>query len=302
MSTITGTLSNEKGFSAFIRNHPLVSYFILAYGVMWFFISPMVIDALALANVPDGLSLVSYILSSLLGPTVAAFLVTNVLEGKEGMRALRRRMFQFRAGVQWYAVILIVPLVIWISAYNFIYDGIPFANLAANPSLLLSIFLPGVLIGLLIPSIGEEPGWRGFALPRLQKQYGPIIGTLILGTLHGVWHLPALLTPMFDPFTWTGFTHFVLTAIAATFLYTWVYNGSRGNVWIAIVLHASGNAATQLTSALIPKDVELTGLLKVLDSGWINLIAFSIVALILLVLTRGTLGYRPERAEVDNLD
>ena len=102
---------------------------------------------------------------------------------------------------------------------------------------------------------------------------------------------------MFDPFTWSGFTHFVLTAIAATFLYTWVYNGSRGNVWIAIVLHASSNAATQLTSELIPKDVELSGLLKVLDSGWINFIAFSIVALILLVLTRGTLGYRHDQLE-----
>lgn len=220
MSTITGTLSNEKGFSAFIRRHPLVSYFILAYAVMWFFISPMVIDALELANIPDVLSLLSYILSSLLGPTVAAFWVTGVLEGKEGMRSLRRRMFQFRAGLQWYAVILIVPLVIWVGAYSFVYKGTPFANLVANPSLLLSVFLPGVLIGLLIPSIGEEPGWRGFALPRLQKQYGPIVGTLILGTLHGIWHLPALLTPLFDPFTLEGFTHFVLTAIAATFFYT----------------------------------------------------------------------------------
>lgn len=298
MSTLTSTISNEKGFSVFIKNHPLVSYFILAYGVMWFFISPMVIDALELAKVPDVLSSLSFILSSLLGPTVAAFWVTNVLEGKEGMRNLRRRMFQFRAGLQWYAVIFIVPLVIWIGTYSFVYNGVPLTNLLANPSLLLSIFLPGVLIGLLIPSIGEEPGWRGFALPRLQKQYGPVIATLILGTLHGVWHLPALLTPMFDPFTLEGFTEFVLTAIATTFLYTWVYNGSRGNVWIAIVLHASGNAATQLTSELIPKDVELTGFMKALDSGWVNLIAFSIVAILLLVLTRGTLGYRPERTDV----
>jgi membrane protease YdiL (CAAX protease family) len=298
LSTLTSTVSNEKGFSVFIKNHPLISYFILAYGVMWFFISPMVIDALELAAIPDALSLVSYILSSLLGPTVAAFWVTNVLEGKEGMRALRQRMFQFRAGLQWYVIIFIVPLVIWIGAYGFVYNGAPFTNLLANPSLLLSVFLPGVLIGLVIPSIGEEPGWRGFALPRLQKQYGPIVGTLILGTLHGVWHLPALLTPLFDPFTLEGFTHFVLTAIVATFLYTWVYNGSRGNVWIAIVLHASGNAATQLTSELIPKDIELTGFMKVLESGWVNFIAFGIVAILLLILTRGTLGYRPEQADV----
>ena len=196
MSTLTSTISNEKGFSVFIKNHPLVSYFILAYGVMWFFISPMVIDALELAAVPEALSFASFVLSSLLGPTVAAFWVTGVLEGKDGMRRLFRRMFQFRAGLQWYAVIFIVPIVIWVGAYSFIYNGAPIANLMANPSLLLSVFLPGVLIGLVIPSIGEEPGWRGFAFPRFQKQYGPIVATLILGTLHGIWHLPALLTPV----------------------------------------------------------------------------------------------------------
>ena len=296
MSAVTGTLSNQKGFSAFVRRHPLISYFSLAYAIMWVAISPMVIDSLGLVKMPDVLSLLSFILSSFLGPTVAAFWVTGVIEGKAGMRQLLRRTFQFRAGLQWYAVILFVPLLIWIGAYSFLYNGAPLANLAANPSMLVSVFLPFVLFGLLIPSIGEEPGWRGFALPRLQKQYGPVVGTLILGTLHGIWHLPALLTPLFDPFTVSGFIHFVLTAIAATFLYTWVFNNTGGSVWIAMVLHASGNAASKLTGELIPQEVELTGWLKVLESGWINVIAFAFIALVLIILTRGTLGYRPEQA------
>jgi len=295
MSVFTNTLSADRGFSGFIKRHPLISYFVLAYGIMWLAISPMVVDALAIANVPDVVSLISYILSSLLGPSVAAFWVTGVLEGKAGMRLLLRRTFQFRAGLQWYLVILIVPLMIWIGAYSSLYNGAPLMGLISNPSLLLSIFLPNVLIGLLIPSIGEEPGWRGFALPRLQTLYGPILGTLILGTLHGVWHLPALLTPMFDPFTIPGFIEFVLTAIAASFLYTWVFNKTGGNVWIAIVLHASGNAAVKLVSELIPQDVVLSGWLKVLNSGWINLIAFGIVAVILVIVSRGRLGYQPDQ-------
>ena len=297
MSVLTNTLSADRGFSGFIRRHPLVSYFVLAYGIMWLAISPMVADALEIANIPDVLSLLSYILSSLLGPTVAAFWVTGVLEGKSGMRTLLRRTFQFRAGWQWYTVVLFVPLMIWFGAYSFLYNGAPLMGLVSNPSLLVSIFLPNVLIGLLIPSIGEEPGWRGFALPRLQKLYGPILGTLILGTLHGVWHLPALLTPMFDPFTITGFIEFVLTAIAASFLYTWVFNNTGGNVWIAIVLHSSGNAAVKLVSELIPQDVVLSGWLKVLDSGWINLIAFGMVAALLLIMTRGRLGYQPDQTK-----
>jgi membrane protease YdiL (CAAX protease family) len=295
MSTITSVLPvEERGFKAFAKRHPLTAYFVLAYGIMWLVISPMVVDALGIANIPDAVSLISYLLSSLLGPTVAAFSVTGILEGRAGMRLLLRRTFQVRAGWQWCLVILFVPLMIWVGAYSFLYNGAPLMGLISNPSLLLSIFLPNVLFGLLIPSIGEEPGWRGFALPRLQKLYGPILGTLILGTLHGIWHLPALLTPLFDPFTLPGFIEFVLTAVAASFLYTWVFNSTGGNVWIAIVLHSAGNAAVKLTSELIPQDVVLSGWLKVLDSGWITLIAFGIVAVILVIVSRGRLGYQPD--------
>ena len=104
----------------------------------------------------------------------------------------------------WYCNLMCCPLVLspW-----------PVCCIPCYPLLLHILFLPGVLIGLVIPSIGEEPGWRGFAFPRLQKQYGPIVATLILGTLHGIWHLPALFTPLFDPFTLEGFAEFVLTTI-----------------------------------------------------------------------------------------
>ena len=66
-------------------------------------------------------------------------------------------------------------------------------------------------------------------------------------------------------------------------------------MWIAIVLHTSGNAAVRLLSELIPQDVVLSDWLRVLDSGWINLIAFGIVAALLLILSRGRLGYQPDQ-------
>jgi hypothetical protein len=98
---------------------------------------------------------------------------------------------------------------------------------------------------------------------------------------------------MLGPFTVNGFITFVLTAAAGTFIYSWVFNNTRGSVWIAMVLHASSNAASKLVSELIPKEVELTGWLKALDSGWLNVIVFALVALLLVIFTRGTLGYRP---------
>jgi uncharacterized protein len=296
MSTLTGALSSERGFSSFVRRHPIVAYFILAFAGTWLVISPLVMDALGLIKLSQAAWMLFYLLASLTGPNLAAFWVTGVIEGRAGMGRLLRRIFQVRAGLQWYAVVLFVFLGIWLIAYSLLYKGAPLANLAANPSLLLSMFLPNVLIGLLIPSIAEEPGWRGFALPRMQKTYGPIVATLVLGTLHGIWHLPALFTPMLGPFTMNGFIIFVLTAAAGTFIYTWVFNNTRGSVWIAMVLHASSNAASKLVGELIPKDVELTGWLKLLNSGWINVIAFALAAILLVILTRGTLGYRPDRS------
>jgi hypothetical protein len=185
MSTLTGALSNEKGTWAFVKSHPLISYFFLAYAGMWIIISPLVLDGLGMINLSDGASLLFFFLSLLSGPTVAAYVVTGLLEGKAGMLRLFRRTFQVRAG------------------------------------------------------------WRGFALPHLQAAYGPVVGTIILGTLHGIWDLPALFTPLLGPFTVERFIVFVLTAAAGTFIYTWVFNNTRGSVWMAMVLHASSNAASQ---------------------------------------------------------
>lgn len=296
MSTITGTLSTERRIPTYVRNHPIIAYFFLAFAGTWLLILPLVLDNYELINLSDGATMLFFILSSIAGPNLAAFYVTGVLEGKAGMGRLFRRIFQIRAGLIWYAVALFSFLTIWLVAYSFLYGGAPIANLIANPSLLLTIFLPSMLFGLLIPSIGEEPGWRGFALPHLQKLYGPVIGTLILGTLHGVWHLPAFFTPFLGPITLNGFIAFVLTAVAGTFIYTWVFNNTRTSVWVAMVVHASSNAASKLVTELIPKDVELTGWMKVLDSGWINVIAFGITAVVLVILTRGTLGYKPDRS------
>lgn len=294
MSTLTGTLPNEKGFTVFTRNHPLISYFFLAYAGMWIVISPLVMHSLGWIQLSDGLSFLLFFLSSLSGPAMAGYWVTGVLEGRAGMARLLRRTFQFRAGLQWYAVTLFIFLAIWLVTYGALYNGAPLVNLAANPMLLVSAFLPNIIFGLLIPSIGEEPGWRGFALPRLQDAYGPLAATLILGTLHGIWHLPALFTPLLGPFTWDGFTSFVLTAAAGTFIYTWVFNNTKGSVWIAMLLHSSSNAASNLVSSLIPKDVELSGWAKALESGWINVIVFTAFAIVLLTFTRGTLGYKAQ--------
>ena len=105
-----------------------------------------------------------------------------------------------------------------------------------------------------------------------------------------------MFTPFLGPFSVDKFIIFVLTAAAGTFIYTWVFNNTRGSVWIAMVMHAASNAASQLVTSLIPEDVVLTGWMKMLASGWINVIVFGLVAVVLVIFTRGTLGYRPEQS------
>jgi membrane protease YdiL (CAAX protease family) len=185
--------------------------------------------------------------------------------------------------------------VIWLTAYSVVFAGAPLWNLVRQPQLVLTAFLPNVLIGLLLPSLGEETGWRGFALPRLQRRYGPVVATLILGTLHSLWHLPAFFTAGLGPFGFPRFVAFVLTGASATFLYTWIFNNARGSILLAMLCHASFNAAANLVGQLLPQDVALGGWARtIVANGWLNVIAFGLAALLVVTCTRGRLGYRQQ--------
>jgi membrane protease YdiL (CAAX protease family) len=283
-----------------VARYPLRAYVLLAFAGTWSLLAPLALGrgehglGLLPLAIPEGADFLLAQLSAYTGPLLAAVLVTAAAEGRPGLRQLRSRVARWRVGAGWYLVALLAPLVIWFSAYGAALAGQPLVALAAKPSLLLTTFLPFVLIGLLLPSLGEEPGWRGFALPRLQARFGPVVGTLILGTIHAGWHLPMFFTPNLGPFTAATFVSFVLTAVAATFLYTWIVNRTAGSVLLAIVLHASGNATSGLLNRLVPTELPLSGWLRTLDEGgWLAALAFGAVALALVVATRGRLGYRP---------
>jgi membrane protease YdiL (CAAX protease family) len=140
-------------------------------------------------------------------------------------------------------------------------------------------------------ALGEEPGWRGFALPRLQSLHGPLLGTLILGALWGLWHLPLFLTP-WNELTLFNVVAYDLTTISLAIMYTWVFNNTKGSVFMAILLHASFNAsATGILAPLFPAPIlEHYGLLPLLGG-------FGALAVVLVALTRGRLGYQHYRQE-----
>jgi membrane protease YdiL (CAAX protease family) len=229
-----------------------------------------------------------------LGPALAAIIVTAVIEGRPGVRRLLGRIKRWRVGLRWYMVALFGFLFAYIAGYVAVLGTDPLTALLENWLLFFTVFLPLVVLGIFIPSIGEEPGWRGFALPRLQERYGPVWASLILGTLVGLYHTPAFFTPFLGPITISEFVMFQLTAIAATFIYTWVFNGSGGSLLIVILLHAAGNAASGLLTGVFA-DVPYGGwAATIIDGGALNVIVFATIAVLLVVLTGGRLSYRTE--------
>lgn len=287
-----------------IVRRPLLAYFMIAFLGTWLVMSPLVLSADGIGlfpfHLPDPLVLLVFFGSVYTGPALAALTITALENGKPGVRLLLRRIVQWRVGIHWYLAALFSFMFVWLVAYGLVYRGAPVTNLFQNWQLLFSIFLPNLILGIFLPSLGEETGWRGFALPRLQAGYGPLLGTAVLGLLHSLWHLPAFFTPLLGPFTGARFIAFLLTGIAGTYIYTWIFNNTRGSILIAILIHAAGNAAAQLLAGVIPMDAPLSGWLQVLVPDWLNVIAFGSAAMLLLLLTRGRLSYRGMPADSDS--
>jgi membrane protease YdiL (CAAX protease family) len=303
---MTGTITDRQSTASihersWIVRHPLAAYFFFAFAGTWLAIIPLVLSAgLNLFPLPEAASILLFFISPYVGPLLSAFVVTRVVEGPPAVRALLKRIVQWRVGFVWYLAALFSALIVWLAAYSLLYQGIPLREFAANLPLFFSFFFPNVLIGLFVPSLGEETGWRGFALPRLQAGYGPVMGTLILGSLHSLWHLPAFFTPFLGPFTPGRFIAFVIAGTAGSFIFTWIYNGGRGSVLIAIITHASFNASSAYLSRIIPQDIPLPAWVQPLVPDWINAIAFVAAAGLLILVTRGRLGYRKDESAIRN--
>ena len=106
-----------------------------------------------------------------------------------------------------------------------------FANLEL--SALVMLFATRLVVPVFAP-IGEEPGWRGFALPRLQAEHSPLVSTVMLGVVVALWHLPLIFLSEenFSPI-------FLVATVAVTFFYTWLFNHTDGSVFMTIVAHAA---------------------------------------------------------------
>ncbi|HJZ54002.1 MAG TPA: type II CAAX endopeptidase family protein [Gemmataceae bacterium] len=276
-----------------LARRPLVSYFLIAFAFTWVLLFSVLLSE-------DGLGLLPYAVSptlarlivplSLMGPSLAALLVTAATEGSSGIGRLLRRIVRWRVGVRWYLFIFVgLPAVMVLGTL---------VRPGALESFDLSAFPPAdeyLLAFAFMMTLGgplfEEPGWRGFALPRPQRSYGPLLGGFILGSLWALWHLPAFLVPQKLPPSGTvlDFVRFTLALIALTYIIQWIVNHTRGSVLMAILTHASWNTFYAALVKLFPAPAVIDSYLNLTVAAWA-------AAGVIIALTRGRLGYQPELA------
>lgn len=175
-----------------------------------------------------------------------SLLMTWLALGKEAMVSLLKRYLMWRVSWKWYlAGLLLLPALQFASVIlTALLTGIPadYSRPMIREVLPLSASLPLLVVPWFIFEIltnGEEMGWRGYILPRLQARYSALVSSLIVGTLWGVWHLPKLL----GGGRGRSLAGYVIAHIALAVLYTWLYNNTRGSLLLVTLFHASGNTA-----------------------------------------------------------
>ena len=178
------------------------------------------------------------------GFVFASIIMTGLTLGKAGVISILKRYLQWRVGWKWFAVALILSPTLFILG---IYINAALTGIAPDYSTILIYRIMGksanlpllVLPWLIYEAIanGEEIGWRGYVLPRLQAKYSALTSTLILGAIWGFWHLPKFLSD-FDAI---HFAWFMAHTFAQAVILTWIYNGTKGSLLMATLYHASSN-------------------------------------------------------------
>jgi uncharacterized protein len=267
---------------------PLIAFFVLAYGWTWG-LGAVSYALMQRGAIPD--PAVGVLETAVgFGPVLAALVVTAT-QGRRALVELLAQLVRWRVSPVWYLVAVYGPALVAVAGAMVWYGPAALAYDRIWPAI-ITRYLPFALMTLVTAGpIQEELGWRGFALPRLQRRLGAAAGTAVLGGLWAFWHLPNVLFRGWDA-PMTGW--FLLATFLTAFAYTWLVNGARGSVLLAMLLHASINTSTRLVSTLVPDAALPT--IEAASHGILAL-AYGVVAIVLLAVTRGRLlAPHPERA------
>ncbi len=207
----------RSNITAWIKKDPLIAFLVFTFVISW-------TSWIAIYVVPMP-RLVAMVLNQvgLFGPFFSSVTVTGVLHGGSGIGRFLGRILQWRVGIQWYLFVLFSAAVLAAAA-----GGLYVLAGETAPAVVFTVGF-----GSLISGVREEYGWRGFVLPRLQKQYGPLKASIVIGMIWTLWHLPIM------PVELPMMPVYLLEAMAISILFTWVYNRTGGSMLFPVLYHAA---------------------------------------------------------------
>jgi len=262
--TLKGSLATKEAImntiKAFIKRHPLLSFYALAFAITWGSLIMVVGGPSQILGSPEllGTRFALVMLAWLAGPSVASILMTALLYGREGLRDLFARMRRWRVGARWYVVaVLSAPLLV---------TAVLFALSLSSPEYLPTILITsdkGTLllqgiVGTFVGGIFEELGWTGFATHTLLKRmrHGVLATGLIVGVLWGVVHLPMYYWPASGDLSGALLLAVVAANVLAWFppyrvLMVWVYHRTE-SLLLAMLMHGSATGSLVILASLVP--------------------------------------------------
>lgn len=282
VSTATSRLHIPSLRPVVIR-HPVAAFLVLVYGTIT--VLPLVPWLTEPGLLPGGATLHGYA-ENILGAALPAFVVTAIVNGRDGVRDLARRCLRWRVPLRWYAIALLAPPVALVASVAALYGPVPLRSLAQHWPLLLTSFLPALVAMVVFNSLAEEAGWTGFLFARLQDRQGPMRAALVTTAFFWLFHVPGFLL---ETGSWALTAEvmglLLLPHLASRLIVGWLYNASGSSVLIAGLFHAMHNVMVNPTGL----GVAVLGLPQ-LDVLAIVSVLVIITGVIVTVATRARLG------------
>jgi len=226
--------------SDFVKKHPAISQTVLAMIIGGGMVAPMV------AGVVPSDSM--FLLVAAYSASLAGVILTAIVSGKAGLREMFARLLIWGVGIGWwvFALIAVAPMYLGGMVLGYLLIGSSL-DLSHVPPLCMCI--PAFIMKFFLDAgLGEELGWRGFLLPRLQARHNALVASIIVGIGWGLWHLPLFMLEGMSPTYELGQTYGVVPALLGftvfflipwSILFTWLYNNTKGSLLLAFVFHSS---------------------------------------------------------------
>jgi len=231
-------------FKKWVSSFPLVAYFVLVFGIEWLLVFGLV------SFIPP---MISLLIGSWL-PNIVGLIVTGVASGRTGLRELFSKIVLWRISFKWYVFAVFIPTILALLAI-----GLDFLFSNAKPEFApQNQLIPIILLSIFTGAMGEELGWRGTALPRLQARYNALSSGLLLGVFWGLYHLPSFLLSGL-PLKNAPLIPFMFGAIGLTIFVSWTFNHTSGSLIPVFLYHFMFNFILNVTG--IPNNPNLFWLL-----------------------------------------